>query len=237
MALICNAASTKFVALSAALLNPPCTFSAWVRPDVNNAQLCAVGLGRTGDNNPFLRLLMRNNGVAAMEFRNETLSISEGVGTSTLSTAAFTHILGTVSSIFVAKIYVGGTLEATGSAANGPITGGDLNNTTFGVSKRATEGSFFDGSLAEGGIWNIEADSTMIANLAAGYAPSCFTTGLVAYQDMISGANTPGSAGTPTYGPAVTATDDTYGTHPTIDYLCGAGGGSNLLLKLMQYGA
>jgi hypothetical protein len=238
MSLICNASSTKLVALSAVLANPPCTFSAWVRPDVTNAQLCAIGLGNTSSNNPFIRLLMRNTGVAAIEFRNEGLSSSNGVGTTVLSTSAFTHILGTVDSSFVSKIYVAGTLEGTGSAANGPIGGGAaLDNTTIAVSKRATEGSFWDGFLAECGLWNIEADSTMRANLAAGYAVSCFTTGLVAYQNLRSAANEPGSGGTPTYGPAMSLTDGSFdASNPTIDDLCGAGGARQQRTMMLGFG-
>lgn len=99
------------------------------------------------------------------------------------STNTWEHGVGVFTNANSRTVYFNGGNSATNTEAGG-VTGAD--RTAIARTADATPfGVEFATSIAEVGIWNRALAASEITALAAGYAPSYFKNGLVAYYPLI----------------------------------------------------
>lgn len=194
MARAFNGSSDYLNSNSSPITGVPVTYSAWVFIDTlpgtaTNDDVLSVG--DSASTTTILRLELRNaagDTKPTMTLRTTASQISQAEGTTVLSTGFWFHMLGTVDSSGVAKIFYNGTNEATGATPGG--TSLTLNRTTIGARTNLTE-NFITSKIAECAIWNRVLAAVEISALAKGYSPLFIRNGLVFYKELVRDINKP----------------------------------------------
>ena len=141
----------------------PLTISAWIRPDVITPQ-CIVSLQSSSSTNWFALFIANSSRVVA------STAVS-GAATDTNSTAAVTagtwqHGCGVWDSITSRNVYLIGGNSATNTSNLTPL---NINSIRIGARVfGGSPGVFFNGLLAEVGIWNAGLTAAEVASLAKG---------------------------------------------------------------------
>ena len=175
-----NGSTDKLTATESAVNAVPATLFAWCNPStVSAAQKFILSVSDSADNDPLLNITNGNattNKFQAQFRGNGGTSASDAKGTTTPIVGQWYAICGTYSSTGIAKIYVNGTLEGTGSSPTGGTDISLVNRTTVGVLTRLSDSLFFAGDIAEVAIWNSEISNAEILKLAKGYCPGEIAT-------------------------------------------------------------
>lgn len=164
------------------LTTQPATLAAWVRPASSQAASIVMSLsGSTSDHWIYLSL---NSLQALIQAYDGVASQTASAGSSTIGT--WGHLVGTTSNANGQAFWngVGGTLSST------VVTSSGMNHTTIGDvwSGSALNPNFFDGDIAEVGIWNVVLSAIEITILAAGVSPLLVRpNALVGYWPLIVG--------------------------------------------------
>lgn len=206
----------------ATLTGSPITISAWINSD-----------GWAGNADYIFNIhVASNTGPGIIVFLSSTVRIvltrvggtllSRGGSAPATLTGAWHHVLvthdGTFTDYTTIHIYIDGTerSDATG-ASNGATETAPTGSWSLG-GRISDDVRNFDGSLAEVGVWNVVLDSTKIAALASGSAPSFYPTNLQYYYSAKTDTTT-----AETGGAAATVDGTAYDAdHPTITYPSGS---------------
>ncbi len=168
------AASSQYLEKSGFVVtNEPFTFACWCLVSATNglaqtliyqggSTVSGQGIWRTGildTSVPFIQ--KQDNGGFTSQITNATTSVSTGV---------WNHICGVFSADNSRTIYLNGGNSATGTTN---ITTDPSTNPTTSIGRRANATPrYWNGNIAEAGIWSVALTSDDVAQLAAGYAPT-----------------------------------------------------------------
>jgi hypothetical protein len=169
-----NGSNQSATATSSPVTTEPLTIAAWFKSDVNNARTVIVSLGDTtgsGANaQPFWALVedgtKAGDPICATAY--STLgSTNEATSTSGFVTGTWYHGCAVFTSLSRRTIYLNGGSSATNTTALGSRVQ-SIDKTAIGCLARSTNSAFYNGQIAEVGIWNTDLTAAEIASLADG---------------------------------------------------------------------
>lgn len=178
-----NAAALGNTALD---VTPPFTVCATVRPANTTADLTAFSIGRAANNSDVYSLRLRGNATGD--------PVTVTVGTTSLadvvdSTAAFAantwqRVCGVWLSTTSRTVYLNGGNSATGTVSVSPAA---IDLTGIGALHRLTDALFFNGDIANVGVWGVALDAGELAAYNAGYAAFCIhPSNMPGYYEMVT---------------------------------------------------
>jgi hypothetical protein len=148
---------------SAPVTAVPLTMACWFNPDLlQDASLCSVS-NAVGAGNWFALF----TGLAGVVTASTATggNQSNATTTATYTTGSWNHCCGVFSAANSRTIYLNGSNAVTNTASRSPI----INETVIGA-RRASGliGLYFNGKIAEVGIWNAALTAQEVASLAKG---------------------------------------------------------------------
>jgi hypothetical protein len=169
MALSLNGTSSYIESTSTPVTTFPFTMACWFNP----ANVTAGGtLMSLGVANGVDRFQMVNRGDLAGDFIaiSSLVGATEGLATSTIGYTANTwhHATAVCTSITSRSIFLNGGGKATNTTSSNPA---GINNIMLGSRWSTTRGFFFNGRIAEAGIWNAALTDDEVISLSKGFAP------------------------------------------------------------------
>lgn len=207
-----SGSSERILLSSAPASAVPLTIAGWSRFDTAMTEgaeytICAIDDPTTG--HEFTVEIGRNGGV------DYAIVVVTGASTQVVTSSVaplintWNHLCGVFTSSTSRDIYLNGTNVGNGTTNITPT----VTETSIGATDQgASVGKFYDGQLAEIGIWTRVLTSAEITSLSQGFAPSTIPQNLVFYAPLI-GQNTPEATKIPN-GTAMTMTGTTKYTHP-----------------------
>jgi hypothetical protein len=221
---------------TAAFSQPGVTLRGWVYLGAVNVQMTIFGCFADSTSNA-IRFALDNTGHFTLQFREQSGTQSFCTGATVQSANTWIPFCAIVNPDGSTAIYITSASTPDGTAV-APTNGTTINctRTCIMFRHRTTE----DDHMPEGSrVRDLSAHNWAFSEAEredhlAGHAGDCFTNGgagtIMLYQELETAANTPGSAGAPTYGPTLTLTNGVFSTtdDPVIDTSCGVGGGTNL---------
>lgn len=212
------------------LAGTPLAIACWIYPTSSVISRRLVTLNENGVLDNIVALICRssNGKLCAQQFTTSNNGLAQGT-TPTLNT--WQHGCAILSGDARRSVYLnnGGKVTDTSTVNAVTTTNLSIGRNDFGLSG----GEYYSGRMAEVGIWDLSsygagatdretAFEAVLADLAAGYAPSNFATGLVAYYPMLTADATETDA--TGNGHDLTATGTTLADHPPgIIYPGGSG--------------
>jgi hypothetical protein len=165
--------------------NEPLTIACWGKQDILAVDDALSITDTASDTQGMWSVTFRgtfDDKIGASVFGGGTFRAA--VTSTTYSAGTWRHGAG----VFTGNASIAALLDGAGKGTN--VTGGPevagIDSTAIGVRNLLTESDFFDGSLAECGIWNVALTDGEIAILAKGFAPPCVRrASLVAYYPMV----------------------------------------------------
>lgn len=148
----------------------PATISCWFNPDLDTANQILVNITNNNDASAGTRFGLIISGATAGDpiqaYAQSGSTVANATSTTPFTANAWNHACGVFTSTTSRTVYLNG---------GGSATNTDLRNTT-GIDRirigarfsSGTPGLFFDGKLAEIGIWNAALTAAEIASLAKG---------------------------------------------------------------------
>lgn len=164
------------------------TLSAWIRPTaLNDNVVLMIGAGAA---DPRAYLAVNSAGPGTIGVVQDDGPTTATVSTSaTATTGTWQHVAG-VFGLTARAVYLRGGNKASNATAltahtlTGPLSIGRYDD---GAS---VTGNYFDGSIAEVGVWNVALTDDEIALLGRGYAPSLIRrSALAGYWPLRAGAS------------------------------------------------
>lgn len=161
--------SNQWLSTASAPVNAtPFTIACWFNPDVapqpgNGGCIALQGAG-TGTFSRFMLYFNTSSKCAAVTI-NSTNTDGTAISTSSYTAGSWQHACGVWTSSTSRSIYYNGTNEATNTTNITP-TAGDVTNLYIG--RQLFGITYFDGKMAEVGIWNTDLTAAEIASLAKG---------------------------------------------------------------------
>lgn len=149
----------------------PITFAAWFYPDVNNVNQTVVGITASGATNARFTIQVQNTGVlrAGCQAGSSTTGADSTVS---VSAGAWQHGCAVFTGNSNRTVYLDGGNNATDTTTMTPSSAA-LNRTIIGAQWRnQARENFFNGRVAEVGIWNVALGAADITALAKGVRPS-----------------------------------------------------------------
>jgi len=190
----------------------PITIACWARANVLGGTMVNISdaTGNTGG----LRLIQIGTGTRGTAIASGNVASIVDTTTGAPSTGTWGHYCVTFATAS-RSAYFNGANKATTTASN---TSSSMTRTQIGARRASSvTDSFFNGTLAEVGIWNVALSDSEIASLARGVA--CFlvrTQSLVLYAPMIRELDDYSKTGLAFSTINTGAAVDTLGVHPRI---------------------
>jgi hypothetical protein len=209
------AASSQFLEnTTPPLIVPPFTMAAWVKP-------ATLTGGNTGNNPAILTIEATASVDRHLLFANgtnvffQTYNGSSAMATSSTapSLGVWQHVTGVMASVASRAVYLNGA--GKGTDATSLTLGGTLNRFEVGsIYNTASRLLFWDGDIAEVGVWNVALTDLDVAILASGISPLLVRPdALVFYAPLLNGGSPePDIIGRRN----LTVTGATLATHPRI---------------------
>jgi hypothetical protein len=156
--------TTQYLSFDQPVTEVPLTFAAWFYPTANaNGNLVYVGLASTPDR---IQLSMRNDRFIQCYTQSGGL-FPAAVSSSQAPLNNWSHACGVVASNASRRIYLNGgssTINTVSLPAQGSFNSAQI----FARTASSSVGTFFQGSIAEVGIWSAALTAAEIASLAKG---------------------------------------------------------------------
>ena len=151
----------------------PLTLVCWGRASSINATQSLVSVDQTGANSRFTLFLLNSDN--KLYFTTVGNSSAQGVGqiagSASVSANTWFHAAATISSNRLARrSFLNGTLVGQSQGSNDPGTS-TPNSISIGSRIATTQVAFFNGDIAEVGVYNTVLDDSEIASLAKGMTP------------------------------------------------------------------
>lgn len=158
--------ATQYLSINSAVVStPPMTFACWANPDAGTTSNVLMSLGSSSSIFPQVLLRLRWD-LNTTEFSIRDDLNATGVATGPSFTAgSWQHFCGVLTSTSSRTMYVNGTAGSTNTTTIGALT---VDLTGIAVAIRASPVLFYDGKLAEVGIWNAALTADEIASLSKG---------------------------------------------------------------------
>jgi hypothetical protein len=177
MAYSFNGTNQAITAAVAGVTAEPLTIAAWFYPTRNTARTVIVSLcdttgGGAGDQ-MFYGLVedgtVAGDPICATKHNGGGLSavVAEAVSTSGFSTNTWAHGCAVFTSTTSRTVYLNGGSSAT-NTTNVSTNANTVDKTAIGCLGRATNVAFFQGRVAEVGIWSVALTAEEVASLADG---------------------------------------------------------------------
>jgi hypothetical protein len=163
----------------------PVSLCCWAKPANATDALMALSIGDTATDDEAFFLRFNGNAVGDPV---QAAAASGGSGGTASSSAGFTasawnHGCAVFESSTSRAAYVNGGGKGTNATS---ITPSGLDAMAIGRYERLTPVQYFNGDLAECGVWNVALTDDEVATLGKGFAPPCVHRGsLLAYYPMI----------------------------------------------------
>ena len=158
----------------------PLTLAAWVLVDSGNDRaIMAVNQSTT----PFHRITIYRG--SDTRFRAQVFGSVNTSATQTVnsSTGQWYHVCGVFESSTQRELYIDGSLDASNTTT---ATVNTLNELFIGARRSTVAGLFWDGKIADAGIWNVTLTAAEIASLADGFTcDKVRPQSLVAYFPLV----------------------------------------------------
>lgn len=170
MAIDFNGTSSYIEATSAVATAVPLTLSAWFYADSNTVNQTILGLTASGATNARFTLQCQNTGYlrAAVQAGGSTAGADT---TATINTGEWQHGCAVFTGNANRAVYLNGGNSGTNTTSLTPSAAA-LNRTNIGTQWRnQARENFFDGRVAEVGIWDVALSLAEIESLADGYNP------------------------------------------------------------------
>jgi hypothetical protein len=169
-----NGTNQAATSTSAPVTVEPLTIAVWFKSDVANARTAIVSLCNTTGvgsvSQPFWALVedgtKAGDPICATAFSTNT-SFSEATSTSGFTVGTWHHGCAVFASLSSRTIYLDGGSSATDSTLLSARSQ-TIDKTAIGCLGRSTNAAFYNGQIAEVGIWNASLTAAEIASLAKG---------------------------------------------------------------------
>jgi hypothetical protein len=164
-----SASSQHLTTGSTPVTSAPLTIACFAKASTLNVTHVLVSVDKTSDNSRFTLFLLNTDN--KVYFTVVGSSGSQGVvqlaESSSVTSNTWFHAAGTISSSRTTRrSYLNGVMVAQATAQDpGPSS---PNNISIGSRIFTTQGQFFDGLIAEVGIWNTDLTEQEVKSLAAG---------------------------------------------------------------------
>lgn len=171
MAIELNGTTAYIEATSAVATAVPITIAAWFYPDANNVAQTIVGITASGATNARFTLQCQSTGNlrAAVQAGAATAGADT---TTTISATTWQHGVAVFTGNASRTAYLNAGGNATNTSSVTPSAAA-LNRTTIGTQWRnQVRENYFDGRIAEVGIWNVALTLAEIESLADGFKPT-----------------------------------------------------------------
>jgi len=215
-----NGSTDKAESSTLVVTGAPLSICCLARSEVTGAanNYDVLGLHANGDNANWFRLHFRS--IAGVGVISNNAGSDNPIATQRLDTTTnysantYYSVCAIFTSLTSRDVYLdnGGNANGTTSIIPDPAK---LNRTAMGFYDGLAPGAFFDGDIAECGIWNVALSAADLAALAARYAPPCVRRDkLLQYFPSVRDA----SAINDTFGTEnpLTLTGGTVNTHPRV---------------------
>jgi hypothetical protein len=167
-----NGTNQAITTLNAPVLDEPLTIAAWFYPTRNTARTVLVSVSDTNRGaavEPFYALVedgtKTGDPICATKFAN--VGQGEATSTSGFTTNTWHHGCAVFTSDTSRTIFLNGGSSST-NTTNIADDSFALDKTAIGCLGRATNAAFFQGRVAEVGIWNVALTAEEVASLADG---------------------------------------------------------------------
>lgn len=179
--------SQRLVYAGAVLTVPPITMACWFLEAGASSSYGMVSIGNSGDDHHYSLLLTKTGvTVRAMVQRDAAFDNVDTVATYTVG--AWNHACAVFAATNDRRVYLNGGNKQTDTT---PRTNPTVNQTVIGQ-RGDNADVFFDGAVAEVGIWDAALTDDDVAILAKGIAPRLVRPqNLVAYWPLIANDNDP----------------------------------------------
>lgn len=182
-----DSASSEFLSASAVLTGPPVCVSAFFRATSSAATQMIFSLNDTGSDNNRFNLYLRTTGNVAVNVRTTNSSIVES--STAYSTADVWEHAGMACASTTSRFALHQGVKGTEDTGSQSVSG--IDGSAIGCSRQASNTNFFDGALAQIGVWNADLDDDEWLALADGVSPLLIRPqSLVSYVPLIGGVNT-----------------------------------------------
>jgi hypothetical protein len=169
-----NGSNQSATSTSAPVTAEPLTIAAWFKSDVNNARAVIVSIadtnGSSAGDQPFLALVedgtKAGDPICATSF-NRNGNADEATSTSGFTVGTWHHGCAVFTSLSSRTVYLDGGSSATNTSTL-PSRLQTVDKTALGCLGRSTNAAFYNGQVAEVGIWNVALTAAEIASLADG---------------------------------------------------------------------
>lgn len=169
-----NGTSQTITAASAGVTAEPLTIAAWFYPTRNTARTVIVSLADTFGNNAGLQMfyaLVEDGTVAgdpiAATKQDGNVTAADAFSTTGFSTNSWHHGCAVFTSTTSRTIYLNGGSSATNTTTVN-TNASTVDKTAIACLGRSTNVAFFQGRVAEVGIWNVALNAEEAASLAKG---------------------------------------------------------------------
>lgn len=185
-----TAASSQYLSQGSAVvdLTGAFSFAAWCNaPTLPSGGATIMSIGTTSSTD-YVRLLLFGTGDASPSVLNalstDGTNTNTAVGTTALTAGEWTHAGASYNTVGTPRVYYNGAMEHEHIFQTVDPSG--QNATVIGRTERPSPGLYWDGYIAEVGIWNVQITTADYLILAAGYSPLLVKpNNLVAYWPLI----------------------------------------------------
>lgn len=217
MARLFASASSEFAAAAAAVLTAyPYTFACWGRATTLAADMTMVSIGDTSVTNVFQELLLMSTGAVRVRSSNGA-SPQAATTAGTVGTGTWFHAAAIVAASNDRRAALNGTVSAPNTTSRTWGTG--HNQTAAGTRSASSTPQYFDGDLAEVGIWNVAINGTDLAQLVYGISPRLVRPDALVFYAPLIGRASPETDWRG--GNSLTLTGTAASAHPRVFYATG----------------
>ena len=186
-----NGTNQSILATTAPATGEPLTIAAWFYPDSATTRTAIVSLAANALTGDFFALVQDGTKVGdpicATKYSGGS-DAGEAVSSTGYTTGAWNHGAAVFASNTSRTIYLNGGGKVENTTLRGSATG--ISRTAVGALARSTISAFFDGRVAEAGIWTATLNDDEIAALAKGVSPRFIRPqSLVFYAPLIRDLN------------------------------------------------
>ena len=164
---------------AAILTAAPLSICAWVNSDSATARQVIVSLGLSSGDHRFT-LGLQGDVSDNVEFTTRDTASSVALTSTTYSAGTWHHVCGVTAAANSRAAYLDGGGKGTSAGSATPV---GIDSASIG--RRPVTAQFFNGRIAEVGIWNRALSDAEVLSLSKGFSPACLRTGLVNYTKLV----------------------------------------------------
>jgi hypothetical protein len=158
--------TTQYLLESAApTTSTPVTLAGWFKKTSASVAGTCIAICNGSNDGNWRRTSMTGSAKVNCDVNSNYYAIE---ATGTYSAGAWVHVCGVITSSSSRTAYRDGGNSATGSGTEGTLT---LTRCSIGVLARPSIVEYFDGDIAECGIWNVALTADEVAALGKGFSP------------------------------------------------------------------